>query len=403
MITKETFTRIANRYGTPAYVYEEKIFRDRIRRLIASIAYPNTSILYAAKANTNPVIAGIAREEGLGVDVVSCEEIALMLTPKVGFQPRQILYTASNITDEEMIFAAKKGVLLNIDSLSRLSKFGNSYPGERVCVRINPNVGAGHHDHCITGGPESKFGIWYSETDEIKRIAKRFNLCIIGIHQHIGSGILDVEKFLLAMDVLLAVAPEFSNLEFIDFGGGLGVPYKPEDKSLDVERLGREMSNRFRKFCDTYGKKLLLVIEPGRWFVAECGHLLGRVNTIKRNPDGRIFVGLDTGMGHLIRPAMYGSYHPIVNISNPYGEAKENYDIGGPYCESGDIFARERKIPLIKEGDLLSIEIAGAYGYSMSSNYNLRRRPIEVLVTPNNEILIIRKRETTASLIEGGM
>jgi len=398
MIDREVFERIAEEFGTPVYVYGERYIQRQLRLLAESITYQPKKILYAVKANFNPYILEIFKKAGVGIDAVSPGEIALAL--KVGFSPKDILFTGNNITDEEMDFAVEKGVLLNIDSLSRLEKFGKKYPGYEVCVRINPDVGAGHHDHCITGGPKSKFGIWYSEVEEIKRIAESHRLKIVGIHQNIGSQILEVEKFLIAMEVLLRVAPSFLDLEFIDFGGGLGVPYRPEENLLAVKELGQKMSEGFKDFCRKYGRELTLVIEPGRYLVAESAFLLTRVNTVKRNPDGRVFVGVDSGFNHLIRPAMYGSFHPITNISN-LGRKKEKVDVVGNLCESGDKFAEDREIRQAREGDLILIGVAGAYGYSMSSNYNLRPRPAEVLVKPGGILQLIRERETIEEIIGG--
>jgi diaminopimelate decarboxylase len=398
MIGREVFEEIARKFGTPVYVYEEKVMRRQVKSLIRSIGYEPRKIFYAIKANSNPHILKILREEGVGIDAVSPGEIALAL--RAGFPPWKILFTGNNITDEEMDFAEEKGVILNIESLPRLEKFGKKYPGRTINVRINPDVGAGHHDHCITGGPESKFGIWYSETAEIKRIADNYGLEIMGIHQHIGSQILEVEKFLTAMEVLLRVALNFPDLRLVDFGGGLGVPYRPEESPLDIKKLGQKMSDYFGDFCKKYGRPLTLVIEPGRYLVAEAGYLLTRVNTVKRNPDGRVFVGVESGFNHLIRPAMYGSYHPIFNISNLDGE-KEKVDVVGNLCESGDKFAVGREINRAREGHLISIEVAGAYGFSMSSNYNLRPKPAEVLVKANGNLQLIRKRETIEKIIGG--
>lgn len=398
MIDREVFERIAEEFGTPVYVYGERYIQRQLRLLAESITYQPKKILYAVKANFNPYILEIFKKAGVGIDAVSPGEIALAL--KGGFSPKDILFTGNNITDEEMDFAVEKGVLLNIDSLSRLEKFGKKYPGHKVCVRINPDVGAGHHDHCITGGPKSKFGIWYSEVEEIKRISESHQLEIVGIHQHIGSQILEVEKFLIAMEDLLKLAPNFPNLEFIDFGGGLGVPYRPEENLLAIKEFGQKTSEQFEGFCQKYGRRLTLVIEPGRYLVAEAGFLLTRVNTVKRNPDGRVFVGVDSGFNHLIRPAMYGSFHPIFNISNPDGK-KEKVDVVGNLCESGDKFAEQREISHVREGDLVVIGTVGAYGYSMSSHYNLRPRAAEVLIKPDNALQLIRKRETIENLIGG--
>lgn len=390
------FEKIAIKFGTPVFVYEEEKIRHQAHSLRQGINYEPKKIFYAVKANFNPHILEIFKQEGVGIDAVSPGEIALAL--KVGFSSADILFTGNNITDEEMDFTVEKGVLLNIDSLSRLEKFGKKYPGKQICVRINPDVGAGHHDHCITGGPKSKFGIWHSETDEIKRIAKVHNLEIIGIHQHIGSQILEPNMFLIAMEAILKVAPSFPDLQFIDFGGGFGVPYKPEEKPLNIAELGRRISECFSYFCNEYGKALTLVVEPGRYLIAEAGYLLTRVNTVKKNSNGRVFVGIDSGFNHLVRPAMYGSYHEMINISNPTGE-KESVDIVGNLCESGDRFAEDREIEQIREDDLLLIKNAGAYGYAMSSNYNLRPKPAEILIKTGGELQTIRQRETLEDLI----
>ncbi len=403
MLSNQFFQKTAETFGTPVYVYDESRIKCQLRRLFRHITYRPLAILYAVKANSNSHILKIIIDEYLkmgetvGIDAVSPGEVALIL--KAGVLPENILFTGNNTTDEEINFVVEKGVLPNIDSLSRLEKFGQKYPGHDVCVRINPDVGDGHHDHCITGGPESKFGIWYLEVGAIKKITESCKLKIIGVHQHIGSQTLDPDKFLFAMEVMLRVARNFPDLKFIDFGGGLGVPYKPEEKPLDVEALGAKMSSYFAEFCEEYNKPLRLVIEPGRYLVAEAGFLLVQVTTIKKNPDGRIFIGVDSGFNHLDRPARYGSWHQIVNISNPTGP-EVIVDIVGNLCESGDKFAVQRKIAGPREGDLLVINNAGAYGYSMSSNYNLRPRPPEVLVKGNGDIIEIRKRETIEQLLE---
>jgi len=391
MIDSEVFKKIARKFGTPVYVYEEEKIRSQLYSLRLSITHKPIKIFYAMKANSNPYILDIFKKEKIGIDAVSPGEIALAL--KIGFLSKDILFTGNNITDDEADFAVEKGILVNIDSIPRLEKFGKKYPNSNISVRINPNIGAGHHDHCITGGPKSKFGIWYSEAEKAKRIAQNYKLKIIGIHQHIGSQILEVNKFLAAMEVLSKVAPDFSNLQFVDFGGGLGVPYGPEEKELMIEELGHRMSDYFGSFCKKYGKALKLVIEPGRYLIAEAGFLLTRVNTVKKNPDGRVFVGVDSGFNHLIRPAMYGSFHPITNISNLNGE-EEKVDVVGNLCESGDKFAEGRNIRQARDGDLIVIGVAGAYGYSMSSNYNLRPKPPEVLFKPGGILQLIRERET---------
>lgn len=390
---RSTFKEVARVFGTPTYAYDESEIRAQFHSLVSSIHYHPKKILYAMKANFNPHIIEIFKELGAGIDAVSPGELFLARN-KDFFS----VFTGNNATAEEMDIAYINADFINIDSLSALEKFGKKYSHKPVGIRINPDVGAGHHDHCITGGPKSKFGIWYSELGKAKRIADKHNLRIVGIHQHIGSQILEVDKFELAMDVLLKEARRFPELKVINFGGGFGVPYRPEEKPLPIAVLGRRMSDCFFDFCGKYGRRLILMIEPGRYLIAESGWLLTRVNTIKRNPNGRTFIGVDSGFNHLLRPAMYGSYHHIINVSNPEGR-KEVVDVVGNICESGDKFAEEREIAEPRGGDLLAIATAGAYGYSMASNYNLRGLPAEVLIKPDGNIKLIRERESNETLI----
>ncbi|MBI2134000.1 diaminopimelate decarboxylase [Candidatus Woesearchaeota archaeon] len=396
MIGEIEADQLVKKYGSPIYVYDEEIIRNRFRELKESIPYRKLRIYYACKANTNPHIMKIMLEEGAYIDAISPGEIMMAL--KAGFKPEQLMFTSTSVTDEDMKFAIEKGVLVNCDSLSQLERYGKINPQSSVSIRINPDVGAGHHGHVITGGPDSKFGIYFDKLHDAQAIAKKHNLRIIGVHQHIGSGIIEKEKFIQAMAMLLKTANEIEGLEFIDFGGGLGVPYKPGQERLDIKKLGMEITEKFTAFCSEYGKELHLYIEPGRYPVAEAGTLLCTVNTIKETPKHK-FAGVDTGFNHLVRPAMYGSYHEIINASNVEAEKKQKIAIAGNICESGDVFTRDehgivnREMPEIKEGDVLAILNAGAYGYSMSSNYNTRPRPAEILVK-GKEARVIRKRET---------
>ena len=403
MVSARIFRLIAKKFKTPDYVYLQEMFCTQLLALADAISWRPLKIFYAIKANSNLYVVRTFIEQKLpegvifGIDAVSPGEEELAL--KAGVPSQNIIFTGNNTTDEEINDAVKKGVLPNIDSLPRLEWFCKKYPGSRVCIRINPNVGAGHHDHCITGGPDSKFGIWYSEAEKALGIAKTCKVKIIGIHQHIGSQILDADTFIFAMNVMFDVAQYFPDLDFIDFGGGFGVPYRPEEKPLDIRNLGIRMSDHFAKFCDRYGRPLQMIIEPGRFLTAEAGYLLVQVTCVKHNPDGKIFVGVDSGFNHLDRPARYGSYHEIVNLSNPRGRLKEVIVVGN-ICESGDKFTPEpRMIANPREGDLLIIKNAGAYGYSMSSNYNLRPRPPEIMVTPKGGIYGIRKRQKIEELL----
>ena len=403
---------LARRFGTPVYAYDEETIRSKVKMLVQNIAYRPLRIYYAAKANTNIAILKIIREEGgqsIGIDAVSPGEIECAL--KAGFRPEQIIFTSTSVTDDEMQFAISKKVLVNCDSLSQLERYGRLNPNSKVCFRVNPDVGAGHHGHVITGGPESKFGIWAADVGKAFGIAAKYNLRIVGIHEHIGSGILETGKFLAAMKVLLAIIgknrEKLRDLEFVDFGGGIGVPYEPGQKPIDFGVFGSAVSRLFSDFCSRFGKNLSLMIEPGRFIVAESGVLLCTVNTIKQTPK-HTFVGVDTGFNHLIRPMAYGSYHPIVVVDNCGSSVgkKEKVAVCGNICESGDVFTRneegiaDRELPPIKEGDVLAILVAGAYGFSMASTYNMRPRPPEVLVS-GKSVGVIRKRETLSQVIYG--
>ena len=395
---------LVEEYSSPLYVYEEAVIRERVREIKNGIGLSRKSIKYSCKANTNIELLKIIREEELGIDAVSKGEIFAAL--EAGFTPRQILFSASSVPWEEVEYAVSKGVLVNIDSLSQLARFGELYPGGSVCVRINPNVGAGHHNHVITGGPESKFGINYDRVKEIEQIASDHDLEIKGVHQHIGSGILDPDTFIMAMRVLLDAAKSLDDLDFIDFGGGIGVPYKESETRVDVDLLGRKITEEFERFLKEYGKQITLVIEPGRYLVAESGYLLATVISVKEGHSHR-FVGIDTGFNHLVRPAFYGSYHEILHAGDVRAEGIPQ-TIAGNLCESGDTFTRDadgivdRVMPRFREKDVVCICNAGAYGYSMASQYNSRPRPAEVLVKDGRSRLI-RRRETLEDILRTSM
>ncbi len=391
---------LVKKFGIPLYVYDGDLIRQRYLDLVNAIRYPKLKMLYACKANSNPGIMKILLGEGCGIDAVSLGEVLLAL--KIGFNPKDILYTGNNTGEEELKQIIEKGVIVNIDSLSQMETYGNLNPNSAISVRINPDVGAGHHNHVITGGPDSKFGIYFNKINEIKAAAEKFNLKIIGLHMHVGSRYLDAAPFLKAMDNLLNLARDFHDLEFVDFGGGLGIAYSPDEKPIDINDFGEKVTHIFSEWCRDYGKEITMMFENGRFYVAEAGHLLVKVTGFNSTPKF-MFVGVDSGFNHLIRPTMYGSYHEIINASNVNGE-KEKVAIAGNLCESGDVFTRNgegigvRNIPHINKGDILSIENAGAYGFAMSSNYNLRLKPAEVLVTEKN-VKLIRERQTFNDII----
>ncbi|MCD6471530.1 diaminopimelate decarboxylase [Candidatus Aerophobetes bacterium] len=386
-------SEIADKYGTPLYVYNEDTIKRNYKNLIENIKYPKTEIYYACKANYNLTILKILKGLGAGIDAVSPWEVELSI--HIGFSPSKIFFTGNNVTDKEIKYVKEHNVLINIDSLSELKRYGKMYPNSKISVRINPNVGAGHHIHVITGGPNSKFGIYYNRTDEIKQIVSDYNLDIIGVHMHIGSGILEPEPFLLGIKSLLTTAKEFNKLDFIDIGGGLGIPYKPEEKPLNIKKFGQRLTEIFTSYAKKHGD-VSLRLELGRYLVANSGVLITRVNTVKKTPY-KTFIGTDTGFNHLIRPMLYNAYHEIVVVDKMAQEKTQMVNICGNICENGDLFAKDRPMPDIEEGDLLAIMNAGAYGFSMSSNYNFRPLPAEVLVL-GNEMKLIRRRETIEDL-----
>ncbi len=400
-----TAKELVREFGSPLYVYNEAVIKNRYEKLFESVNYEKKRIHYAMKANNNLRVLQILEKEGASIDAVSKEEVMLAL--KANYSPQKILFTGINLKDEDMDFALKNGILVNIGSLAGLKKYGEKYPGTSVSIRINPDMGAGHHDHCVTGGRESKFGIFYtakgkSDLDEVPEILKKYKLRLTGIHAHIGSGILEEKKYVQLMQIILNIAKRFPNLEFIDIGGGIGVPYRPEEKDFNLKTFGKHVDEMMKEFTVSYGSSPFLAIEPGRFLVAESGILLCTVMEIKKTPLFQ-FAGVDTGFNHLLRPMAYGSYHPVLNASRFEGE-KEDFAVSGYLCESGDVFTRSEEgiepqlIVRPEAGDILAVLNTGAYGFSMASNYNARPRPAEVLAT-NGEARLVRKRESFEDLI----
>ncbi|MEM1530606.1 MAG: diaminopimelate decarboxylase [Candidatus Bathyarchaeia archaeon] len=396
---------IAEKFDTPLYILIERRIRENFRRLKSALLkhYNKVRVYYSAKANTSLTVLKILEDEEAYLDAVSPGEVFLAL--KAGFQPDRILFTGTSVRDDELEFLIKHGVTINIDSLSQLRRLLKMHVPEILSFRVNPEIGAGHHEHVITAGRNSKFGIWEKDIVDVYRIALEAGVKRFGIHMHIGSGILSVEPFLLAAEKLLQIAHQIRKelnitFEFMDFGGGLGVPYRPDEKPIDLEDFASRMLSLFKSRAEEYGLGgPFFCVEPGRFIVCDAGILLTRVNTVKITPYKK-FIGVDAGFNTLIRPAMYGSYHPII-VANKLNEPEsEMYDVAGPLCESGDLLARDRLLPEIQEGDLLAILNAGAYGFSMSSQYNSRPRCAEVLVK-DGKYSLIRERETLDDLIRG--
>jgi diaminopimelate decarboxylase len=367
---------LTKKFGTPLYVYDGATIKQKCREL--KRALPNAAWYYACKANTHPEIMRLVAKEGFGIEAVSPGEIKAALS--AGVPVSKITFTCSNIEEAELVWVVKQKIRVHLDSLHQVEVIGKHFPGSNISVRLNQGIGAGHHSHVVTGGPHSKFGIDHSSIKDLTRIVKKCRLRVNGIHQHIGSNILKPEIFLEAMDALLETAFLFPDLEYLDFGGGLGVPYKPGEKFLNVAVLGKKISRTISTFYKRYGREAVISFEPGRYLVAEAGFLAVIVTDIKRNPT-KTFVGINSGFNHLLRPVLYNAYHEIINITRPHARM-EKVTIAGNICESGDLFAKDRLLPMPHIGDVLMIKNVGAYGYTMSSDYNLRPKPRELFLKP---------------------
>lgn len=391
---------LAEAFGTPLYVYREEAIRRQCRAFREAFAAAEPDLHYAVKANHTPAVLRVLREEGLNIDAVSPFEVQLCL--ELGFGPEQILFTGNNTTEAELRYCLEQGVQVNVGSLGELERYGRLNPGGAVSVRINPDVGAGHHHHVITGGPDSKFGIYHTEKETLRELLRQYDLKLTGIQSHIGTGILRTQDMLQAMEIILATARDFEALSFIDFGGGYGIPYRPDQEALPLEELGAAMAERFNRFCAEYGRSLKMKLEPGRFLVAQSAALLVRVTNIQATP-AHVFVGTDSGFNHLLRPALYGAYHEVVNASRVQGETQAVV-VAGNVCESGDVFTQDaeglhdRELTRPQVGHLLALLDVGAYGSVLASQYNLRPRPAEVLVS-NGEARLVRRRESFEDLM----
>lgn len=382
-------TELANEYGTPLYVYDGDQIKRQYKRLSSAFQGIETRFLYACKALNNINIMRLLLKEGAGLDAVSINEVELGLL--AGFQPNDILFTPNCVSMQEYERAVELGVRINIDNISILEQFGDRYGNTvPVCVRLNPHIMAGGNVNISTGHIDSKFGISIHQLRHLTRVVKSHNIKINGLHMHTGSDILDAEVFLRGAELLFEAAEHFPDLEYLDFGSGFKVAYKEGDVTTDIEALGAAISQRFAQFCKDYGRELTLMFEPGKFLVSEAGVLLVKVSVVKQTT-ATVFAGVDSGQNHLIRPMFYNAHHDIVNVSNPEGTARI-YTIVGNICET-DTFGYDRKLSEVREGDILAIKNAGAYGFTMSNNYNARFRPAEVLLLDGKPHLI-RKRET---------
>ncbi len=390
------YSDIAKQYGAPVYIYDAHRIASQFDRLKSAFtSVKNLKLHYAVKANSNLSILRLIHGLGAGLDTVSIEEVKLGLL--AGVPAEQIIYTPNGVSIEELEEARSLGVQINIDNLSVLELFGQRFPDTPVCVRINPHVMAGGNSNISVGHIDSKFGISIHQVPHIKRIVDLTGMHINGIHMHTGSDILDIDVFLYAAEILFEAAKSFDNLEFIDFGSGFKVPYKKDDIETPIEEFGQKLSERFNSFCKSYGKELTLSFEPGKFLVSQAGKFVAKVNVVKQTTS-TVFAGVDSGFNHLMRPMLYGAYHEIENLSNPDGKPRF-YSVVGYICET-DTFGSNRRISEINEGDLLVFHNAGAYCFSMASNYNSRLRPAEVLWI-NGKAELIRERETFEDLTKG--
>ncbi len=394
-MNNEILLSLAEKYGSPLYVYDTEKITSQFNRLTNAFKkVKQVKLNYATKALSNINILKVFNQLGSGLDTVSIQEVKLGLA--AGFLPEDIIFTPNGVSLEEIEEVAKLGVQINIDNLSILELFGQKHPTTPVCIRINPHVMAGGNSKISVGHIDSKFGISIYQVPHIKRVVENTGMCINGIHMHTGSDILDIDTFIRATEILFDVASQFENLDFIDFGSGFKVPYKEGDIATDIEQLGKQLTKRFNQFCKDYGKELTLMFEPGKFLVSESGYFLAKVNVIKQTTS-TVFAGVDSGFNHLVRPMMYDSYHHITNISNPKGRERY-YSVVGYICET-DTFGTNRRINEITEGDILCFNNAGAYCFSMASNYNSRYKPAEVMLH-NGVDYLIRKRDTFEDILK---
>jgi diaminopimelate decarboxylase len=391
----ELLRNLATSYGTPLYVYDADVISRQWNKLQSAFSGHPTRFFYACKALSNVHILKHIHSLGAGLDCVSINEVKLGI--HAGFSPEQILYTPNCVAFGEILEAKELGVHINIDNLSILEQFGNRFGGSYpVCIRINPHIEAGGNYKISTGHIDSKFGISIHQLRHVERMVKATGLHVQGLHMHTGSEIKDVGVFIQGLDVLLGVAGHFPQLEFIDLGSGFKVPYREGDGATDVTRLGEEVTAAFKAFESEYPRALEVWFEPGKFLVSEAGTFVVSVNVVKQTT-ATVFAGVDSGFNHLIRPMFYDAYHHITNISNPEG-AERIYTVVGNICET-DTFAWDRVIAEVREGDYLAFHNAGAYGFEMSSRFNSRIRPAEVMVR-GGEPKLIRRREKFEDLLE---
>jgi diaminopimelate decarboxylase len=385
---------LVQKYEAPLYVYDCEIIKKQYEKLYSAFDVPKLQLNYACKALNNINILKYFKTLGSGLDTVSVQEVQLGL--KAGFEPQEIMYTPNCVGLDEIEQSMSYGVKINIDNLSILEQYGTLYPDYPVCVRINPHIMAGGNSKISVGHVDSKFGISFHQVPHIVRIAKATKMKIEGLHMHTGSDIVDADVFLQGAEILFEIADQFSDLKFLDFGSGFKVPYKDDSIQTDIKDLGKKISKRFNNYIKKSGKDLTLIFEPGKYLVSEAGFFMVRCNVVKQTTS-TVFAGVDSGLNHLIRPMFYDAYHKIINLSKTNGRERI-YTVVGYICET-DTFGVNRRMHEITEGDILAFYNAGAYCFTMSSNYNSRYRPAEVLIANGKDHLITR-RETIEDLLK---
>lgn len=394
-LSNQQLADIANEFGTPVYVYHAEKIAEQYSKLKSAFAGQDVVFYYASKALTNVNILRYIKSIGANVDCSSINEVKLALY--AGFQPSQVLYTSNGIAFSEIIEAKELGVLINIDSLTNLEKFGekygHSYP---VGIRLRPNILAGGNLKISTGHDKSKFGISVDDIEEVVLLVQKHNMHIRGLHIHTGSEIKDVAVFIKGIEVLFSLISHFNELEFIDLGGGFKVPYQAGEDETDIELLAQKVEEAFKANVASGNKHLQVWFEPGKYLVSDAGHFVSQVNVLKETKL-TTFASVNSGFNHLIRPMFYDAYHQIENISNA-DAPKKIYSVVGYICET-DTFAWDREIATVREGDYLVFLNAGAYGFEMASNFNSRLRPAEVLVV-EGKAKLIRRRETFDDLLK---
>ena len=397
-INNEKIFELIQKYGSPLYVYDENTLRLRCREMKNLLPNKKLKVNYSAKANSNLALLGIIKDSGIDVDAMSPGEIFVQL--RAGFLPEQIFYIGNNVSAAEMQYAIDKNVLVSVDSLSQLDLYGRINPNSDVAVRFNPGIGVGHHEKVVTGGKKTKFGVQKEFISHVKELLIKHKLNLVGINQHIGSLFMDATPYIEGAKSLLEIAKEFPDLKFIDMGGGFGIPYGEDEARLDLDILSKKLDEILTEFLKDYkNKDVIFKVEPGRYISAECGILLGEVYSVKENYE-HTYVGTDLGFNVYIRPTMYDAYQAIniVKRSGDYSK-QEVATIVGNICESGDIIAKDRLMPKIEEGDIVVVVDAGAYGFAMSSNYNCRLKPAEILITSSGEDKLIRRKDTLEDIV----